>query len=221
MEKTERSNGMYMDKKGNLISCADEKGRIIAINPETKQISVLTEGFNGKQYNGPNDLWIDPKGGIYFTDPYYQRPWWERKKPDLEKMNVYYLPKGKNQAFIADSQLVQPNGITGTADGKTLYVADIRDNKTYVYDIGKKGKLTNRRLFVTQGSDGMTLDNNGNVYLTGNGVTIYDNKGEKIGHIPVPSRWTANVIFGGADGKTLFMTAVESVYTLEMNVKGQ
>lgn len=219
MDKTGRSNGMYFDKKGRLISCADEKNEIWAITPE-KQITVLIDNFQGLRFNGPNDLWVDGKGGVYFTDPYYQRSWWERKKPDLAKQNLYYLPPGKKEALIADSLLVQPNGIIGTADGKFLYVADIRDNKTYKYTINKDGSLSDRQLFLLVGSDGMTLDKEGNLYTTGRGVTIYDTAGRKIGNIPVPSSWTANVCFGGKDRKTLFITASESVYTLQMKVRG-
>jgi gluconolactonase len=220
MEKTGRSNGLYLDKKGNIISCADEKGQIIQISTD-KKVKVLAANFNGKQFNGPNDLWVDSRDGVYFTDPYYQRDYWQRKQPDFAKQNVYYLAKGKKEAIIVDSLLMQPNGITGSKDGKHLFVADIKDNKTYVYEIGKNGTLHNRKLFVSQGSDGMTIDNDGNIYLTGRGVTVYDKNAEKIAHIPVPAGWTANLIFGGRDGKTLFITALESVYTLEMNVSGK
>lgn len=219
MDKTGRSNGMYFDKKGRLISCADERNEIWAIGPQ-KQVTVLIDNFGGKRFNGPNDLWVDKKGGIYFTDPYYQRSWWDRKKPDLEKQNLYYLPAGKKEAIIMDSSYDTPNGIIGTADGKYLYVADIRGNKTYIYEVNKDGSLSNKQLFIPEGSDGMTLDNKGNLYITGRGVTIYSPSGEKIANIPVPSRWTANVCFGGKDRKTLFITASESVYTLQMQVKG-
>src|SRR5689334_20379652 len=72
MDKTGRSNGMDFDKKGRLISCADEKNEIWAITPD-KKVTVLIDNFHGLRFNGPNDLWVDKKGGIYFTDPYYQR----------------------------------------------------------------------------------------------------------------------------------------------------
>ncbi|MES1218955.1 MAG: SMP-30/gluconolactonase/LRE family protein [Bacteroidota bacterium] len=219
LDKTGRSNGMYFDKKNNLITCADEKDEIWCISPQ-KKVTVILSDFHGHRFNGPNDLWIDPKGGIYFTDPYYQRDYWERKKPDLEKQNLYYLPKGKTEAIVMDSTLLQPNGIVGTPDGKYLYVADIRDNKIYKYQINKDGSLTIRRLYISQGSDGMTLDNEGNLYLAGRGITIYDTSGTKIGNISVPARWAANVCFGGKDRKTLFITASESVYTLQMQVGG-
>lgn len=219
MEKTGRSNGLYVDKKGNILSCADEKNELWSISPGGK-VTVLLKSFKGNSFNGPNDLWVDPKGGIYFTDPYYQRDYWERKKPDLERQSVYYLPKKGKEAIIVDNDLEQPNGIVGSPDGKKLFVADIRANKTYVYQIQKDGSLSNRTLFAAQGSDGMTLDKKGNLYLTGRGVSIYNPKGIKIGTIPVPSRWTANLCFGGKNRTTLLITASESVYTLEMEVKG-
>lgn len=219
MEKTGRSNGLYLDKKGRIVSCADEKNEILAISPD-KQVTVLLTDFQGKKLNGPNDLWITPKGGIYFTDPYYQRDYWTRKKPEMEGQKVYYLAKGAKEPIIVDADLVQPNGIVGSPDGKYLFVADIRANKTYKYQINKDGSLTNRQLFVPQGSDGITLDNEGNLYITGRGVTVYDKTGMKLGNIPVPSGWTANVCFGGKDRSTLFITASESVYTLQMQVKG-
>jgi gluconolactonase len=219
MDKTGRSNGMYFDKKGNLIACADEKNELWSISPE-KKVKVLMKDFQGIRLNGPNDLWIDPQGGIYFTDPYYQRDYWERKKPDMKEQSVYYLGKGQTEAIVMDSTLMQPNGIVGTPDGRYLYVADIRANKTYKYEIKEDGKLMNRVLFVNQGSDGMTLDNKGNLYITGKGVTIYEITGKKMGNIPVPSNWVGNICFGGKDRSTLFITASESVYTLQMQVKG-
>lgn len=219
MDKTGRSNGMYFDRQGNLITCADEKDELWSISPKGK-ITVLLADFQGHRFNGPNDLWIDPKGGIYFTDPYYQRDYWDRKKPDIEGQKVYYLPKGKKEALVVDADLKQPNGIVGTADGKHLYVADIRDNKTYKYQIQPDGTLTNRQLYVSQGSDGMTLDNKGNLYLTGKGVTVYNPAGKKIEFIPVPSGWVGNICFGGKDRTMLFITASEAVYTLPMQVRG-
>ncbi|MBC7889715.1 MAG: SMP-30/gluconolactonase/LRE family protein [Ferruginibacter sp.] len=219
MDKTGRSNGLYFDKKGRLLACADERNELWAITLK-RQVVVLLNEFNGQKLNGPNDLWIDKKGGIYFTDPYYQRPYWARKKPDLEKQSVYYLAKGNKEAVLVDSLLVQPNGIVGTPDGSNLFVADIRDNKTYKYTINEDGSLVNRQLFVNQGSDGMTLDNMGNLYLTGKGVTIYDKLGTRIGNIAVPSNWVGNICFGGKNRTTMFITASESVYTLQMLVRG-
>jgi gluconolactonase len=219
-DKTGRANGMYFDKKGNLLTCSDEQNQLWSISPQGK-VTVLLTDFQGQHFNGPNDLWIHPKkGGIYFTDPYYQRPYWTRKSPEITGQKVYFLAKKAKAAVVVDDQLRQPNGIVGTPDGKYLYVADIGDNKTYKYAIGPEGTLLNRQLFVAQGSDGMTLDERGNVYLTGKGVTVYNPAGQQIAHIPIPEGWTGNVCFGGKDRKTLFITASEAVYTLPMLVKG-
>jgi gluconolactonase len=219
LEKTGRSNGLYFDKKENLIACADEKNELWSISPQGK-VTVLLSDFAGRRFNGPNDVWVHPQGQIYFTDPYYQRPYWERKSPDIKEQKLYFLPKGKKEAVVADDNFVQPNGIIGTPDGKWLYVADIGDSKTYRYSITDDGRLTDRQLFVEQGSDGMTIDNQGNIYLTGKGVTVFNSTGKKIAHIDVPAKWTANVCFGGKQKNILFITASESVYTLQMQVRG-
>ena len=220
VDDSHRSNGMYFDKKGNLLTCADGKGELLSINPKGK-IKVLISGFKGKQFNGPNDLWVNPKGGgIYFTDPYYQHTYWTRTKPDLDGEKLYYLAKGMKEPVIADANFKRPNGIVGTPDGKNLYVADIDDHKTYKYTINKNGTLSDRTLFVSQGSDGMTIDNKGNIYLTGGGVTVFSPEGKKIVNIPIPQMWTANVCFGGKNRDILFMTASTGIYILKMNVKG-
>ena len=115
---------------------------------------------------------------------------------------------------------VRPNGLIGTPDGKTLYVADIGANKTYAYDMQPDGTLKNRRLFCELGSDGMTIDDQGNVYLTGKGVIVFDKSGKKLATIDVAEPWTANVCFGGKDMKTLFITASKALYAMPMRVKG-
>jgi gluconolactonase len=219
LEKSGRSNGLYFDKKGNLLACADENNQLWSISPD-KKITVLVKDLKGRKLNGPNDLWADGKGGIYITDPYYQRPYWTRQSPDLEEQKVYYLPKGKKELVAVAAGFKRPNGIVGTPDGKYLYVADIGDSRTYKFVIQKDGALTGRQLFTEQGSDGMTLDNKGNVYLTGDGVTVYDPQGKRTEHISVPAKWTANVCFGGKKRNKLFITASEAVYLLDMKVKG-
>lgn len=219
MDKTGRANGMYFDKKGNLIVCADENNQLRSIRPSGK-VSILVDNFEGKKLNGPNDVWVSPQGGTYFTDPYYQRDYWTRTKPDLSTENVYFLGKGQKKPIIAAGEFVRPNGIVGTPDGKFLYVADINANKTYRYQIGSKGELTDKTLFAEQGSDGMTIDDRGNIYLTGKGITVYNPAGKKIEHIAVPTDWTANVCFFGKDKNLLFITAGKGIYFMPMLVKG-
>lgn len=215
-----RSNGMYFDNNGNLITCADEKNQLWLISPKGK-VTVLLKDFHGHQFNGPNDLWIDSKDGIYFTDPYFQRDYWKRRGPDpeIKGEKLYYLPHGKKEAIIVDEDLKKPNGIVGTPDGY-LYVSDMGVGKIFKYKIDQDGTLKDRRVFASDLADGMKLDNKGDLYLAGKGVTVYDSLGRKIQHFDISSKWTANLCFGGQKKDILFITASESIYIVRMNVKG-
>jgi len=245
MKPSGRSNGMMFDPKGNLISCADEKNELWIITPDKKS-TVLVKNYKGKLLNAPNDVWLRPEGGIYFTDPWYKRDYWKRGDKEQDVEGVYYLPApkkdkaadksdaAKDEKKAADkplpyepgepirviNDLKTPNGITGTPDGKTLYISDLGVHKTYAYDIRPDGSLTNKRLFCELGSDGVTIDSEGNLYLTGKGVIVFDKTGKKIEHIDVPEPWSANVCFGGKDRKTLFITASKCLYSIKMRVKG-
>ncbi|MEO6220625.1 MAG: SMP-30/gluconolactonase/LRE family protein [Ginsengibacter sp.] len=214
-----RSNGLYIDPEGNIVGCADEKGQLVSFSADAK-MHVLEDGIRGERFNGPNDLWINAKGGIYFKDPYYKRDYWIEPKPVQHKQNVYYLSPGSHEPVVVDGEVVKPNGIIGSADGKYLFVADIEGNRTYKYEIKPDGNLTGKTLFVPMGSDGMTLDSNGNLYITGNGITVFDPNGKKITHIPINEDWTANLCFGGKDGKELFITASKGIYIMQMLVNG-
>jgi len=216
-----RANGMYFDRDGRLLTCSDMDNELWSVGMDGSH-TVLVADFGGKKLNGPNDLWVHPKnGGIYFTDPLYVRNYWTRDPAmQQEGQYVYYLKPDRKTVVKVDTEMKQPNGIIGTPDGKKLYVADIGDRKTYVYDIQPDGTLANKKLFCSMGSDGMTIDNKGNIYLTGRGVTVFNPNGEQIEQIPVEANWTANVCFGGKDMKTLFITASQYLYSLRMNVKG-
>jgi gluconolactonase len=220
LDEAGRSNGMFFDHQGNLITCADMDNELWSVSMDG-EVTVLVDNYGGNLLNGPNDLWIRPDGGIYFTDPLYKRNYWERD-PEMKQdgEHVYFLERKTNRYFRVDENLVKPNGIIGTPDGKKLYVADIGDNKTYVYDINPDGTLSNRKLFCELGSDGMTIDNQGNIYLTGRGVTVFDKNGERIAHIPVDKGWTANICFAGPNRDMLFITAMDSVFGIKMNVRG-
>ncbi len=227
MKPSNRSNGMMFDTKGNLYSCADEKNELWLITP-AKQVTVLVKEYKGKLLNAPNDVWLRPGGGLYFTDPWYKRDWWKRGPQEQEVEGVYFLapPREGDRPGTAGrltrviDDLKTPNGITGTPDGKTLYVSDLGAQRTYAYDIHPDGSLANKRLFCEMGSDGMTIDREGNVYLTGKGVTVFNKAGKRIEHIDVPEEWSANVCFGGKDRKTLFITASKGLYAVKMRVKG-
>ncbi len=218
LEGTGRSNGMFFNNKNQLVACADEKNQLVYFD-ENKKAHAIFENYNGKHLNAPNDLWISPNGGIYFTDPYYHRPWWSENHKQVQDVpGVYYLsPKGDITRVISD--FVKPNGIIGTPEGKTLYVADFDDNKIWKYTIQDDGSLTNKTFFAPHGSDGMTIDNKGNVYLTSGKIWIYSPEGELIEDIEFPEK-PANVCFGGKKRNLLFVTARKGVYILKMKVKG-
>jgi len=218
MEPCGRSNGLHFDAKGNLIACADDRNELWSIDPSGKH-TVLLKDWQGKLLNGPNDLWIRPDGGIYFTDPFYKRAYWKRGPMEQDVQAVYFLGTDRKLRRVADD-LRQPNGITGTPDGKTLYVADIGAKKTYSYEIQADGSLAGKKLFCEEGSDGVTIDDQGNLYLTGRGVMVFDRTGRKIETLPVPEPWVGNVCFGGKDRRTLFITASKGFYSVAMKVKG-
>ncbi len=219
MQPAGRANGMFFDSRGNLIACADEKTELWSIMPDGKH-TVLAKEYEGKILNAPNDVWVRADGSLFFTDPFYKRDWWDYNKPPQGTEQVYFLSADRKTLKRVTSDLVQPNGIIGTPDGKTLFVADIRANKTYAYDIQSDGTLTNKQLRCELGSDGMTLDVEGNLYLTGQGVIVFDKTGKKIEHIDVPERWTANVSFGGKDHNTLFITASTGLYSIQTKHRG-
>ncbi len=218
LEGTGRSNGTYFDAQGHLLACADLHNQLVRFDAE-KKMHVIHQNYNGKHLNGPNDLWISPKGGIYFTDPYYHRKYWEEGHKELQDVRgVYYRsPAGEVVRVIDDYK--QPNGLIGTPDGKTLYVADIEDRKIWKYAIRPDGTLADKTFFAPNGSDGMTIDHKGNIYLTMGKVWVYSPAGQLIGEIEVPES-PSNVCFGGKKRNVLFITARTSVYTLKMNVKG-
>lgn len=219
-DQSGRSNGMYFDAKGNLIACADMDNQLWSFDKSGKA-TVLIKDYEGKLLNGPNDLWIHPKGGIYITDPYFRRNYWKRAPATQQDgQHLYYLTPDRSKLTRVDETLVQPNGLIGTPDGKKLYVADPGVKKVYVYDIQKDGSLANKTQFASVGSDGMTMDNQGNIYVTGKGVTVLDKNGNEIAQIPIQENWTANVCFGGKKHDILFITASKSVYAVKMNVKG-
>jgi gluconolactonase len=219
MQPSGYANGMMFDAHGNLIACADEHNQLWAIAPD-KTVTVLVTNFSGKYLNGPNDVWIAPNGGMFITDPFYRRKWWDHTMMALTNEEVFYLSPDRKTLTQVTDDLKKPNGITGTPDGKKLFVADIRAGQTWRYDIQPDGSLTNKTFFCALGSDGMTIDAEGNLYLTGRGVTVFDKTGKQIDQIDVPEKWSANVCFGGADHRTLFITASESLYSIRLRVKG-
>jgi gluconolactonase len=208
--------GTYFDKAGNLIVAATEKGELWSIAPD-KTITVLVANFEGKVFNGPNDLWIRPDGGIYFTDPQLYSA--HGPSTRVESQDVYYVTPDHNTVKRVATDYLKPGGIIGTPDGKVLYVADFIIGETCAYDISPDGELTNKRLFCKLNARGMTIDAEGNVYLARFGVTVFDKSGKEMEHIDIPEKAT-NLTFGGRNNDLLFVAAAGSVYSLKMRVKG-
>ncbi len=219
MQPSGYANGMCFDAGENLIACADEHNQLWSIAPD-KTVTVLVTNYQGKYLNGPNDVWVAPNGGMFITDPFYKRTWWDHTTMALTNEEVFYLSPDRKILTRVTDDLKKPNGITGTPDGKKLFVSDIGAGQTWRYDIGPDGALTNKTLFCALGSDGMTMDAEGNLYLTGRGVTVFDKTGKQIDHIAVQEPWTANVCFSGKDHQTLFITASASLYSIQLRVPG-
>ena len=221
LEPAGRSNGLYIDANNTLWACADEKNELWKIDLETKQHEVVVSGYDDKLLNGPNDVWVAPSGDVYFTDPFYKRPYWNRGPMEQDGKFLYLLP-----ANGGDLRRVSPNlglnGVVGTPDGKTLYLwaGGIR-----AFDIQPDGSLGKGRVVYQPekgkgGGDGLTLDDQGNLYTVGKGVTIVSKDGKVLDQLEVPEKWTANVCFGGKDHNLLFITASTGLYAIETNVRG-
>jgi len=213
-EKSNHSNGMSPDLDGNMLMCEHVGQRISRMNKDGT-VTTVVDSYNGKRLNSPNDLWVHPNGSIYFTDPRYRLP--KGPKPQPSHFVFRLAPDEKTLAPVIHA-LPKPNGIIGTKDGKTLYISDTETEQVYAYDINADGTLSNARLFAKHFSDGMTLDEHENVYLSArDGIAIFSPQGEMLEFIAVPE-WPANSAFGGADGKTLYITARKGLYSIRMNV---
>lgn len=214
LENSGGANGLYFDKDGNLLACQGGERRLVSISPKG-EVTVLADKYEGKRFNSPNDLWIDPNGGVYFTDPRYG----SRDGMEMDGEHVYYLTPDRKKVIRVINDMVRPNGVIGTANGRRLYVADHGAGQTYSYRINSDGTLSAKQLFARQGSDGVSLDARSNVYLTSELISVYNRRGEKLVEIPVPEP-PANLTFGGPDNKTLFITARTSLYSIPMEIQG-
>jgi gluconolactonase len=208
------ANGLTLDLDGSLLIC-EQSGQRISKLAADGSVSMVVNTYADKPFNSPNDLWVNPNGSIYFTDPRYNFPPGEVSQ---DGEYVYLISPDRSHVVPVITDIPKPNGVVGTEDGMYLYIASTELRKVFRFDINADGSLNNRIEFADQGSDGMTLDQHGNVYLTWvGGVSVRNPQGEQIEFIQTP-QMPANVGFGGADGKTLFMTARTSLYSIKMNV---
>jgi len=214
IEESRGANGLYFADDGSLYACQGNAKRVVAYTADGSDSSSLAKRYDGSKFNKPNDLWIDGKGGVYFSDPNYGNT-----EHTQDGEHVYYIPPGGGEVVRVADGFKRPNGLVGTPDDSTLYIADIGDSKIYRYAIQEDGTLKDRELFCESGSDGMTLDHNGNVYLTAGSVKVFNPKGEPVADLKFPER-PANVVFGGKELKTLYVTARTGFYSLDMAVTG-
>lgn len=220
MQPAGRANGMDFTPEGRLIACADEHNELWSIDVQTKEKETLITAAGGERLNGPNDVWVDLNGLMFFTDPYYQRPWWQHKQPPRSVRGLYRL-KSAGEVVLLDGDFQQPNGIVGDGQRRLLFVADIEAKKIYRYRLDAAGDVSDRQLFCEHPSDGLTLDSAGNLYITNsNGVTIFDSDGQQIGRIATGANWTANVCFGGPEFDTLYITASKRLLTVKTLMHG-
>jgi sugar lactone lactonase YvrE len=220
-EKTNGMNGLAVDKDGNVVGVESTGKRVSRI--ANGQLTVLTEGTAEKPLLAPNDVFLDAKGGVYFTDP------GPRPVVPGRTVYVYYLPPNAKAPVLLDDKVIRPNGIILTTNGRTLLVNDSNSDTVYAYDVQADGSVRNKRAFATlrdvpqdkvSGADGMAIDRQDRLYVTtASGVQIFNSGGSYLGTIPVP-RQPSNVAFAGADRRTLFITAREGVYRLRMLAQG-
>jgi gluconolactonase len=218
MEDTAGCNGLMFDPKGRLIACQGGKGRVIAIDVDTKKVLVLADQYNGKRFNAPNDLAVDKQGGVYFTDPARRMG-----ESPQDKQGVYYVtPEGKVTRLLDD--LERPNGILLAPDDKSLYVLLSGRPALMAYPVEKPGELGKGKELgkVERGGDGLTVDVHGNLYLTQPSlglIKIMAPDGTDLGEVKVPEN-PSNCAFGGPEMKTLYVTARASIYAVDLNVAG-
>jgi gluconolactonase len=220
-EQANSPGGLALNRAGEMYAVESISKRVTKFADGT--LTVLTEGGQDKPLLAPNDLILDSKGGVYFTDP------GPRPVVPGRIVYVYYLAPGATQPVVLDDKIARPNGIILTTDGKTLLVDDSVGETIFAYDVRPDGTVANRRAFAklndipsgqNSGADGMAIDRDNRLYVTSlTGVQVFDRAGRYLGTIPVP-RQPSNVAFSGPDKKTLFITAREGVYKLRMLAQG-
>jgi gluconolactonase len=242
-----RTNGNTFDAQGRLISCegaefgAGGRRRIVRSDVETGQVEVLTERFEGKRYNAPNDVCVDRRGRIWFTDPYYGA---ERDTLEMDLEAVYCIDGKSVRRVLAQPDVGRPNGLAITPDDKVLYVIDSHPveggaRKIWAFDVAPDGSLAHQRLVFDfgcgRGGDGMRLDRLGNLWVAAGvlkprnpyetaevqtGVHVISPQGRLLGRIPIPEDVITNLTFAGPEMKTLYVTAGKTLFRIETTVSG-
>jgi len=238
-----QTNGLYPYKNGNLIVCDMMGHRVIEMTTKGEVVKVIADKYEGKSIDGPNDVITDAKGGVYFTDPQFTM---EPKKNQPGRAVYYVSPEGKVTRLTEPNEFAMPNGILLSPDGKTLYINNCyddeswypvkseKDNFIWAYDVNADGTISNGRKFAklflvesvldrkgrSSSADGMAIDKQGNIYVgTYYGVQIFNNKGEFVGMINLPS-FPVSLCFGDSDMKTLYIVSYSKVFKIRTNMEG-
>jgi len=226
-DSSNHTNGIVAATKGKfqgkLVACQMD-GQIVAYDPKTKAVEVLADAYDGKRFNAPNDLVVDAAGGVYFTDPLFRAP-----DPLPQGIQTVYYRAADGTVTRVTEAIAAPNGVALSPDGKRLYVIPSQQAEMLVYNVTAPGKLDGGEVFCSliqpegktgTGGDGMVVDVEGNLYITSNlGVQIFSPAGEFRGIVQTP-QVPANVTFGDADSKTLYITARTGLYKVRMPIAG-
>jgi gluconolactonase len=230
-DPSNKCNGMTLDNDGNLIVCEHVTSSVVRESPDGGRETLATH-WGDKELNSPNDVIVARDGSIIFTDPTYGRMpgFGLEREQDLDFQGVYRIPAGGGDLQLLVDDFAQPNGLCFTADESLLYVNDTDRAHIRVFDVGADHQLSNGRVFaenigtadLAKGDlvDGMKLDEQGNVYVTGpEGVLVFSPGGEHLGTIKIPEP-VGNLNWGDDDWKSLYIPASTSVYRVRMNVAG-
>jgi len=216
-------DGNTFDRRHRLIDCASVLRAIIEVMPDGKY-KILADHYEGKKLNSPNDVIVGPDGALYFTDPTLDLVAGE--KQEIPFQGVYRLDENGGLRLLT-KDLIQPNGLAFSPEGKHFYVDDDEKRNIRVYDVGADATLSNGRIFGEEPGgkndgvpDGIKVDKSGNLFITGpKGIWVWDANGNHLGTIVLPEQ-PANLTWGDKDYRTLYITATTSVYRLEMKAQG-
>lgn len=223
IEPSQHANGLMVDGAGRLIAC-EMDGALVARDLASGTRRILTDTHGGKRYNAPNDLVIDRQGGVYFTDPRFRAP-----QPWPQGKEAFYYRSADSKVTQLGSDLPAPNGIILSPDEKSLYVVPSMQKEMMVYPVQTPGRIGQGRVLCALkqppgsdrgGGDGLTIDTQGNLYITSAlGIQVFSPQGSLLGIVEFPEQ-PANVTFGGPGHKTLYVTARTSLYSVPMEATG-
>ena len=245
-QPSNRANGLIFDNEWRLLACEGGDGetalpRVTRTNIDTGEIEVIADGYEGKQLHQPNDLTLDGRGRVYFTDRPGPNP-----SPDQTGVHGVYRvdPDGTIERILTEPDVERPNGIVISPDDRTLYVIETNQQEggarmIRAYDLSEEGTVSNMRVFHDfypgRSGDGMTIDSEGNLYVAAGlnrlrgtsetldtrcGVHVFSPDGQLAEFIPIPEDTVTNCAFGGPDLRTLYVTAGKTLYRVRTDVRG-